>query len=70
MTTTLEEQSKTFMSREKRGENSPLINVDGVKIYMDGVPNDAEGGSPMIDHTCSGGQVISIRRGMKLLMMR
>ncbi len=49
VTTSLEEQSKTFMSREKRGKNSPLINVDGVKIYMDGVPNDAEGGSPMID---------------------
>ncbi len=49
VTTTLEEQAKTFMTREKRGENSPLINVDGVKIYMDGVPNDAEGGSPMID---------------------
>jgi predicted amidohydrolase YtcJ len=49
VTTTLEEQSKTFMSREKRGKNSPLINVDGVKIYMDGVPNDAEGGAPMID---------------------
>jgi len=49
VTGSLEEQAKTFMSREKRGENSPLINVDGVKIYMDGVPNDAEGGSPMID---------------------
>lgn len=49
VTTSLEEQSKTFMTREKRGKNSPLINVDGVKIYMDGVPNDAEGGSPMID---------------------
>ena len=49
VTTTLEEQSKTFMTRDKRGKNSPLINVDGVKIYMDGVPNDAEGGSPMID---------------------
>jgi predicted amidohydrolase YtcJ len=49
VTTTLEEQSKTFMTRDKRGQNSPLINVDGVKIYMDGVPNDAEGGSPMID---------------------
>jgi len=49
VTTTLEEQAKTFMTRDKRGENSPLINVDGVKIYMDGVPNDAEGGSPMID---------------------
>ncbi|NIS49739.1 MAG: amidohydrolase family protein, partial [Phycisphaerae bacterium] len=49
VTTTLEKQSKTFMSRDKRGENSTLINVDGVKIYMDGVPNDAEGGSPMID---------------------
>jgi hypothetical protein len=49
VTTTLEEQAKTFMTREKRGENSPLINVDGVKIYMDGVPNDAEGGAPMID---------------------
>jgi predicted amidohydrolase YtcJ len=49
VTTTLEEQAKTFMTREKRGENSPLINVDGVKVYMDGVPNDAEGGSPMID---------------------
>jgi predicted amidohydrolase YtcJ len=49
VTTSLEEQAMTFMSREKRGENSPLVNVDGVKIYMDGVPNDAEGGSPMID---------------------
>jgi hypothetical protein len=49
VTGSLEEQSKTFMSREKRGENSPIVNVDGVKIYMDGVPNDAEGGSPMID---------------------
>jgi predicted amidohydrolase YtcJ len=49
VTTTLEEQAKTFMTRDKRGKNSPLINVDGVKIYMDGVPNDAEGGSPMID---------------------
>jgi hypothetical protein len=49
VTTTLEEQSKTFMTRDKRGKNSPLINVDGVKVYMDGVPNDAEGGSPMID---------------------
>ncbi|RCU52460.1 amidohydrolase [Corallincola holothuriorum] len=49
VTTTLEEQAKTFMTRDKRGPNSPLINVDGVKIYMDGVPNDAEGGSPMID---------------------
>ena len=49
VTTTLEEQAKTFMTHEKRGENSPLINVDGVKVYMDGVPNDAEGGSPMID---------------------
>ena len=49
VTTSLEEQAKTFMTREKRGENSPLINVDGVKIYMDGVPNDAHGGAPMID---------------------
>jgi len=49
VTTTLEEQAKTFMTRDKRGENSPLINVDGVKVYMDGVPNDAEGGAPMID---------------------
>ena len=49
VTGSLEEQAKTFISREKRGENTPLINVDGVKIYMDGVPNDAEGGSPMID---------------------
>jgi len=49
VTTTLEEQSKTFMTREKRGKNSALINVDGVKVYMDGVPNAAEGGSPMID---------------------
>jgi hypothetical protein len=49
VTTTLEEQAKTFLKRDKRGKNSPLINVDGVKIYMDGVPNDAEGGSPMID---------------------
>jgi hypothetical protein len=32
VTTTLEEQSKTFMTRDKRGENSPLINVDGVKV--------------------------------------
>jgi predicted amidohydrolase YtcJ len=49
VTTTLEEQAKIFMTREKRGNNSPLINVDGVKVYMDGVPNDGEGGSPMID---------------------
>jgi predicted amidohydrolase YtcJ len=49
VTKTFEEQAKTFMSRDKRGENSPLINVDGVKIYMDGIPNDAEGGAPMID---------------------
>jgi predicted amidohydrolase YtcJ len=49
VTTTLEEQAKTFMTRDKRGENSELINVDGVKVYMDGVPNDSEGGSPMID---------------------
>jgi hypothetical protein len=49
VTTTLEEQAKTFMTRDKRGKNSPLINVDGVKVYMDGVPNDAEGGSPMVD---------------------
>jgi hypothetical protein len=49
VTTTLEEQAKTFITRDKRGKNSPLINVDGVKIYMDGVPNDAEGGAPMID---------------------
>ena len=49
VTTSLEEQAATFMTREKRGENSELINVDGVKIYMDGVPNDGPGGSPMID---------------------
>jgi len=49
VTTTLEAQSKTLMTREKRRENSPLINVDGIKVYRDGVPNDAEGGSPMID---------------------
>jgi hypothetical protein len=49
VTKSLEEQSKTFMTREKRGENSTLIDVDGVKIYMDGVPNDKHGGSPMID---------------------
>ncbi len=49
VTTTLEEQAKTFMTREARGPNSALINVDGVKVYMDGVPNPAEGGSPMID---------------------
>ncbi len=49
VTTSLEEQAETFMAREKRGENSPLINVDGVKVYMDGVPNDKAGGSPMID---------------------
>ena len=49
VTTTLEEQAKTFMTRDKRGENSELINVDGVKVYMDGVPKDGEGGSPMID---------------------
>jgi len=53
VTTSLEEQAKTFMSREKRGKNSPLINVDGVKIYMDGVPNDVRGGSPMIDRYAS-----------------
>jgi len=49
VTASLAEQAKTFMSREKRGENSPLFNVDGVKIYLDGVPNDAPGGAPMID---------------------
>ncbi len=49
VTTTLEVQAKTFMTREKRGENSPLLNVDGVKVYMDGVPNAIRGGSPMID---------------------
>jgi predicted amidohydrolase YtcJ len=49
VTTTLEEQAKTFMTRDKRGPNSALINVDGVKVYMDGVPNDGDGGSPMID---------------------
>jgi predicted amidohydrolase YtcJ len=49
VTTTLEEQAKTFMTRDQRGPNSPLINVDGVKVYMDGVPNDGDGGSPMID---------------------
>ncbi len=53
VTTSLEEQAKTFMSREKRGPNSPLVNVDGVKIYMDGVPNDSGGGSPMIDRYAS-----------------
>ncbi|MCP4622204.1 MAG: amidohydrolase family protein [bacterium] len=37
------------MTRDKRGKNSPFINVDGVKIYMDGVPKDGEGGAPMID---------------------
>ena len=49
VTTTLEEQAKTFMSRKARGENSALINIDGVKVYMDGVPNAAEGGAPMVD---------------------
>jgi hypothetical protein len=49
VTTSLAEQAKTFMAREKRGENSPLVNIDGVKIYLDGVPNDAPGGAPMID---------------------
>lgn len=49
VTTTLDEQSKTFMTREKRGKNSSLINVDGVKVYLDGVPKAGEGGSPMID---------------------
>jgi predicted amidohydrolase YtcJ len=50
VTTTLAEQAKTFMTRKARGENTPLVNVDTVKVYMDGVPNDAPtGGSPMID---------------------
>jgi predicted amidohydrolase YtcJ len=49
VTTTLDEQAKTFMTRDKRGPNSALVNVDGVKIYLDGIPNDAEGGAPMID---------------------
>ncbi len=49
VTTTLEEQAKTFMTRKARGQNSPLINVDGVKVYMDGVPKPGEGGAPMID---------------------
>ena len=49
VTTTLEEQAKTFMTRKARGENTPMINVDGVKVYLDGVPKDGEGGAPMID---------------------
>lgn len=49
VTTTLEEQAKTFMSRDKRGKNTPLVNVDAVKVYMDGVPRDGEGGAPMVD---------------------
>jgi len=53
VTTTLEEQSKTFMARDKRGKNTPLVNVDAVKVYMDGVPNAAEGGAPMVDSYAS-----------------
>ena len=49
VTTTLEGQAKTFMSRDKRGKNTPLVNVDAVKVYMDGVPRDGEGGAPMVD---------------------
>lgn len=49
VTSSLEDQSKTFMDRDTRGQNSDLINVDGVKIYMDGIPDDGEGGAPMID---------------------
>ena len=53
VTTTLEEQAKTFMTRDKRGMNTPLVNVDAVKVYMDGVPNAAEGGAPMVDSYAS-----------------
>jgi len=53
VTTTLVEQSKTFMTRDKRGKNTPLVNVDAVKVYMDGVPNAAEGGAPMVDSYAS-----------------
>jgi hypothetical protein len=35
VTTLLEEQSKTFMTGEKHGKHSPLINVDGVEVYLD-----------------------------------
>lgn len=49
VTGTLEEQAEMFVARKDRGDNSPLINVDGVKIYMDGIPSDGEGGAPMID---------------------
>jgi len=49
-TASLEGEAKNFMTREARGENTPLVNVDTVKVYMDGVPNDAPtGGAPMID---------------------
>ena len=58
VTTTLEEQSKTFITRDKRGENSALINVDGVKVYLDGVPKDGEGGAPMI----SGRDALEVHR--------
>ena len=37
VTASMEEQAKTFMTPEKRGPKSALIDVDGVKIYADGV---------------------------------
>jgi len=43
----MEEMFETFNTREKRGPNSPLINVDGVKIYTDGVANGH--GAPYIE---------------------
>jgi len=42
-----EEMFEVFNTREKRGPNSPLINVDGVKIYMDGVASGH--GAPYIE---------------------
>ncbi len=43
----MEEMFETFNTREKRGPNSDLINVDGVKIYADGVASGH--GAPYIE---------------------
>jgi hypothetical protein len=43
----MEEMFETFSTREKRGANSDLINVDAVKIYADGVASGH--GAPYIE---------------------
>ncbi len=55
-----EEMFETFNTRAKRGPNSPLINVDGVKIYMDGVASGhgAPYVEPYLDEPTFGAQAI------------